>query len=78
MARRVTDVFKKGGKAVAQKGGKAVQLPSQSVVCKVMEHIVVNVSSIMHCAEDNNIITPEQHGFRHGHSCESQLLCQAD
>ena len=41
-----------------------------------MEHTIV--SGIMQSAEDNNIIVPEQHGFRQGHSCETQLLILAD
>lgn len=42
------------------------------MVCKLLEHI--EVSNISSYAEDNNILCPQQHGFRKGHSCESQLL----
>ena len=43
-----------------------------SVPCKIMEHILV--SQMMSHLERNNILTPQQHGFRKGHSCETQLL----
>ena len=32
------------------------------------------VSNIMGFLESNCILTPNQHGFRAGHSCESQLI----
>src|SRR5664279_266711 len=41
-----------------------------------MEHIVH--SSICRYLEDNNILTPRQHGFRSGHSCETQLILAID
>ena len=37
-----------------------------------MEPIIV--SAIRDFAEQQNILRPEQHGFRRGHSCKSQLL----
>ena len=43
-----------------------------SIPCKVMEHIIV--SNTMQHFEDNNILTPNQHGFRASHSCETQLI----
>ena len=43
-----------------------------NVACKTLEHTIF--SSIMGHADHHNIITPHQHGFRKGHSCESQLL----
>ena len=43
---------------------------------KVIEHIVY--SSISHHLESHNILTPRQHGFRPGHSCESQLIISVD
>ena len=42
-----------------------------SIPCKVMEHIVL--SAIWDFTEQQNTLRPEQHGFRRGHSCESQL-----
>ena len=41
-----------------------------------MEHIVH--SSICRYLEENNILTPRQHGFRSGHSCETQLILAID
>ena len=43
---------------------------------KVVEHIVY--SSIANHLERNNILTPSQHGFRPGHSCETQLISAVD
>jgi len=65
----VTPVFKKGERYKAE-NYRPISLTS--VTCKLLEHIVVK--SIMGYAEDNNIVCPQQHGFRRGHSCESQLL----
>ena len=48
----------------------------RSVVCKVMEPTVV--SRIMQYAEDNNMIVPEQYGFRNGCLFKMQLLGLAD
>ena len=42
------------------------------ICCKLMEHIIV--SNLMTHLETQNILCPEQHGFRRGHSCETQLL----
>ena len=41
-----------------------------------MAHIVH--SSICRYLEENNILTPRQHGFRSGHSCETQLILAID
>ena len=41
------------------------------VCCKLMEHIVV--SNFMRHLEANHILNPNQHGFRKGLSCETQL-----
>ena len=43
-----------------------------SVCCKVLEHIIT--SHIMNHLEKENILCPEQHGFRQKRSCETQLL----
>ncbi len=47
-----------------------------SVPCTLKEHIIV--SAVMGHAESNIIICKEQHGFRRGRSCESQLLGLVD
>ena len=65
----ITPVFKN---AIVQKSSD--QFPSQvsSATSARSSHIVI--SCTMQYAEDNIIIAPEQHGFKCGHSCESQLL----
>ncbi|KAL8609842.1 hypothetical protein ACOMHN_020677 [Nucella lapillus] len=65
----VTPVFKKGERHRPE-NYRPISLTS--VPCKILEHIVV--STIMGFAEANNILRTEQHGFRKGRSCESQLL----
>ena len=47
-----------------------------SLVCKVIEHCVL--SQIHKHLNANNIITPLQHGFRAGFSCETQLIMDVD
>jgi len=47
-------------------------IPLTSICSKVLQHIVY--SSISNFLEDNNILTPRQHGFWLGHSCETQLV----
>jgi len=42
------------------------------ISCKIMEHVIV--SELMSHLENNNILRPEQHGFRKARSCETQLL----
>ncbi len=41
------------------------------ISCKLMEHIVT--SSIMHHAQENDILYDLQHGFHDRRSCETQL-----
>ena len=41
-------------------------------MCKLLEHIIV--SAVMPHFEHNGILTDNQHGFRRGRSCETQLL----
>lgn len=65
----VTPVFKKGQH---YDPGNYRPISLTSVPCKIFEHILV--SSIMTFLESNNILHPQQHGFRQGRSCESQLL----
>ena len=65
----VTPIFKKG-----QHYDPANYRPISltSVPCKILEHILV--STIMTYAESNDILCDEQHGFRRGRSCETQLI----
>ena len=65
----VAPIFKKGDRHTASN----YRPISLTCVCaKLLEHIICK--SIMTHFTINNILTPLQHGFRAGHSCESQLL----
>ena len=69
---RIANVFalhKKGPKDSAE-NYRPISLTS--ICSKVLELIVY--SSISNFLDDNQILTPHQHGFRPGHSCETQLL----
>jgi len=44
--------------------------------CKTLEHIVY--SNVCKFLDSNNILTPRQHGFRPGFSCETQLVLSID
>ena len=65
----VTPIFKKG-EQYNPANYRAVS--HTCIVCKLMEHIVV--SSIMQHFETHCILNDNQHGFRRGRSCETQLL----
>ena len=65
----VSPVYKKGQKSLAE---NYRPIPLTSVCCKIMEHILA--SKIMKHGEENNNLYPLQHGFRKGHSCETQLI----
>ena len=65
----VAPVFKKG-EHYEPSNYRPVSLTS--VPCKILEHIIV--STVMNHLESNNILSPRQHGFRRGRSCETQLL----
>jgi hypothetical protein len=69
----VTPIFKKGER-YRPENYRPVSLTS--VPCKVMEHVVVH--SLMGHLESNNILIPEQHGFRRQRSCETQLIGLVD
>jgi len=47
-----------------------------SISSKILEHIVY--SSISRFLSDSNILSPRQHGFRPGYSCETQLVLAID
>ena len=65
----VTAIYKKGNKS-----DPAYYRPISltCILCKVMEHIVL--SHMWKHLNRNNIILPDQHGFRSGLSCETQLV----
>ena len=65
----VTPLFKKGEQYEAV-NYRPVSLTS--IPCKILEHVIV--SNLMKHFDDNNILCQQQHGFRRGRSCESQLL----
>ena len=69
----ITPVFKKGERYKAE-NYRPISLTC--IACKVMEHIIA--SHIMSHLEKNSILCPEQHGFRCGRSCETQLLGYVD
>ncbi len=65
----VSPIYKKGDRTRAE-NYRPVSLTS--VCCKVLEHVLH--SHIMHHLDTHNILTQYQHGFRKGHSTESQLI----
>ena len=69
----VAPIFKKGEKSTPA-NYRPVSLTS--VCCKLLEHIVCK--HILIHLEKYNILSKLQHGFRSGHSCETQLLITID
>ena len=65
----VTPIFKKGDKSKPE-NYRPISLTC--IASKVLEHIVT--SHIMKFMERNNILFPQQHGFRSKLSCETQLV----
>ena len=65
----ISPVFKKGPRNAAE-NYRPVSVTC--VICKVFEHILC--SHIRGYLDDHGILTPVNHGFRRGHSCETQLL----
>ena len=47
-----------------------------SLICKMLEHIIV--SNINKHLSKHNMMNKNQHGFRQGHSCETQLVETVD
>ena len=65
----IVPIFKKGSKS-SPSNYRPISLTS--ICCKILEHIIY--SGISHHLEEHNVIRNEQHGFRSGRSCETQLL----
>ena len=65
----ISPIFYKGNKHMAS-NYRPISLIS--VCCKTLEHIICK--HMLNHLENNKIISPLQHGFRNGHSCESQLI----
>ena len=62
-------LFKKGSRSEA---ANYRPVSSTSVPCKLLEHIIYH-SSMIHL-NSFDILVDAQHGFRPGHSCETQLI----
>ena len=69
LSANVAAVYKKGDKHKAE-NYRPVSLTSVS--CKILEHVVSR--HLRDHFDKHNILTDRNHGFRTGHSCESQLL----
>ena len=65
----VSAVFKKGKRSDP---ANYRPISMTSIICKVIEHIAFK--SIINHAEKYDILAHYQHGFRKGHSCETQLI----
>ena len=65
----VTPIYKKGSRYDTSKYSP---ISLTCICCKLLEHIIV--SSIMQHSNANNILHPDQHGFRKHKSCDTQLL----
>ena len=65
----ISPIFKKGDKHTAA-NYRPISLTC--VGCKLLEHITCR--HVLKHLERNKILTPLQHGFCSGHSCESQLI----
>ena len=65
----IVPVFKKGDRTLCSN----YRPVSLTCICsKILEHIIY--SHIFFHLSQHNILCDEQHGFRHGRSCETQLL----
>ena len=69
----ICPVFKKGNRS-APSNYRPISLTSSC--CKIMEHIIFH--SIMDHINTNNILINNQHGFRSGFSCQTQLISLTD
>ncbi|CAH8529971.1 unnamed protein product [Dicrocoelium dendriticum] len=65
----VTPIYKSGNRAEPSNYRPITLLP---VLSKVMERIIAE--ALMGYLENNNIIVPQQHGFRRNRSCTTNLL----
>ncbi len=73
LSANITAVFKNGNRS-APVNYRPISLTA--VCCKVLEHVVFR--SIMQHLQEHDILNMYQHGFRSGHSCETQLLTVAE
>ena len=66
---RVASIYKSGDKSDPS-NYRPVSLTC--ICCKILEHIIL--SHMSKFLAKNDIITPNQHGFRRGRSCDTQLV----
>ena len=69
----ICSVFKRGNSSTPS-NYRPISLTASC--CKVMEHIIFH--SIMDHIKTNNILISNQHGFRPGFSCQTQLISLID
>lgn len=69
----ISPLYKKGSRAVAS-NYRPVSLTSH--IIKIFERVVRK--KLVDHLESNNLLTKQQHGFRKGHSCLTQLLHHID
>ena len=69
----VVPIFKKGDRS---KPANYRPVSLTAICCKQLEHIIVS-NTLQHLT-DHNILTDNQHGFRRGRSCETQLIITTD
>ena len=72
---RVAPIYK-SGKNDRSKPANYRPISLTSISCKVLEHIMC--SNLMGHLDKRHILTDFQHGFRHGRSCETQLILTVD
>ena len=65
----ISPIYKKGER---YKPANYRPVALTSITCKLIEHIICH--SLMEHLDKNNILYKLQFGFRHGHSCDTQLL----
>ena len=69
----VTPLFKKGNRS---EPGNYRPVSLTSIPCKLLEHIIH--TNIMTHLENHGFLNNQQHGFRKGRSCETQLALTVD
>ncbi len=67
----VTPVFKKSDKHLPS---NYFPISPTSLVVKTMEHQILNQRKLIEFLTEHQKVNPNQHDFRHSHSCQSHLL----
>jgi len=73
---RIANIFALHKKGVKELPENYRPISLTSISSKILEHIIY--SSVSRFLSDNNIMSPRQHGFRPGYSCETQLVLSID